>query len=160
MLCIIGCGLVCVAFIVMRFVSPHQTKINHHFVMVLWLGSLIGGLILAFLSNIRLAFIAFGSFLWLYYPSFGERYIRDNWARFYGVPIFANQIAQNLGFVLLLTGQILLFFNSVLYGFISIVAVFVAVQVLEYLRRVESKLIEKEVSKDSDYQTPDNEGLR
>ncbi|MCX5632317.1 MAG: hypothetical protein NTW93_01355 [Phycisphaerae bacterium] len=147
MLCIIGCGLVCVAFILMRFVAPHQTKINHRFVMVLWLGFLIGGLILAFLSDIGLCFIAFGSFLWLYYPSFGERYIRDISARFYGVPIFANQIAQNLGFVLLLTGLILLFLHSVLYGFISIVVVFVVVQVLGYLRRVESKLIEKEVSK-------------
>jgi len=55
--------------------------------------------------------------------------------------------------VLLLTGLILLFFHSVLYGFISIVAVFVAVQVLEYFRRVESKLIEKEVSKDSELST-------
>jgi len=121
--------------------------------MVLWLLFLIAGLISAFLSDIRLCFIAFGSFLWLYYPSFGERYIRDISARFYGVPIFANQIAENLGFVLLLTGLILLFFHSVLYGFISIVAVFVAVQVLEYFRRVESKLIEKEVSKDSELST-------
>ena len=121
--------------------------------MVLWLFFLIGGLILAFLSDIRLCFIAFGSFLWLYYPSFGERSIRDMFARFYGVPIFANQVAQNLGFVLLLTGLILLFFNSVLYGFISIVAVFLAVQVLKYLQRVESKLIEKEVSKDSKLST-------
>jgi len=153
MFCIIGCGLVCVAFILMRFVAPHQTKINHRFVMVLWLLFLIAGLISAFLSDIRLCFIAFGSFLWLYYPSFGERYIRDISARFYGVPIFANQIAENLGFVLLLTGLILLFFHSVLYGFISIVAVFVAVQVLEYFRRVESKLIEKEVSKDSELST-------
>lgn len=153
MLCIIGCGLVCVAFILMRFVSPHQTKINHRFVTVLWLGFLLSGLILAFLSDIRICFIAFGSFLWLYYPSFGERYMRDLSARFYGVPIFANQIAENLGFVLLLIGLILLFFNSVLYGFISTVAIFVAVQVLKYLQRVESKLIEKEVSKDSELST-------
>ena len=83
-------------------------------------------------------------------PLFGERCVRDISARFYGVPIFANQTAENIGFILLLIGLVLMFFNSVLYGFISIIAVFVVVQIFKYLERVETKFIEKEVSKDTE----------
>ena len=149
---IIGCGLVGLAFLVMRFVSPHQ--INSRFITLLWSLFLIVGLIFSFLSGLGFGFVTIGCFFWLYYPSFGERNEgRDIYARFYGVPIFANHIAESLGFILLLMGIILLFFKSLLYGLLSIVAIFVVVQVLEYLKRLESKLIEKDIKKTQEINT-------
>jgi len=154
---LIGCFLVSVAFILVRFVSPHLVKMNGRLSMISGLVLLIGGLILVFLSDIRVGFISLGCFLWFYYHSLGDFYTRDIFARFYGSPLFANQIARTLGFVLLLIGQILLFFKSLLYGFISLFGVFLAVQILEILRRIEWKLIKKQISKDLVYKIPDNE---
>jgi len=96
--------------------------------------------------------MAFGCFLWLYYPSFGESYVREINARFYGVPIFANQIAQNIGFILLLFGLILLFLKSWLYGIIGLGVIFLVIQLLKWLEHIDAKRIEKEVSDDPDCQ--------
>jgi hypothetical protein len=151
---LIGCGLVYVAFILIRFISPHSIKINGRLIMILGLCLFIGGLILVFPSDLRIGLIISGCFLWFYYHSLGDRYTHDIFASFYGSPFFANPIARTLGFVLLLTGEILLFFKSLLYGFISLVGVFLAIQILELLRRIEWKLIKKQIGKDFDCKIP------
>src|SRR3989339_1886294 len=133
MLWVIGCILVCISFILMRFIAPHQIKINHRVITFFWFSFLTIGLLIAFLSGISFGFMAFGCFLWLYYPSFGESYVREINARFYGVPIFANQIAQNIGFILLLFGLILLFLKSWLYGIIGLGVIFLVIQLLKWL---------------------------
>lgn len=160
----VGCGLVCIAFVLLRFVQPHPTKIHDHLSptlrqllyyceMVSYWGLLIAGLILSFLSDMKLGLITLGCFLWIYKNSLihsGPSCIAPNWefAALYGIPLLANQIAGVVGLISLLLGQILLFIASPKWGFISVGLIFLIVQSVNQLTRIEWKLISKNVSED------------
>jgi len=92
--------------------------------------------------------------VWIYKNSFIDFNIGYSSASFYGMPILTNRIAGLVGLISLVLGQILLFVTSLKYGFISIGVVFLAVQAVKYLTRIEWKLIGKQVRKDPDFKPP------
>lgn len=160
-----GCGFVCIAFVLLRFVYPHPLEIYNRLgstlrrllidcQLILYWGLLIAGLVLSFLSDTKVGLITFGCFVWIYKNSFIDFNIGYSSVPFYGMPILTNRIAGLVGLISLVLGQILLFITSLKYGFISIGVVFLAVQAVKYLTRIEWKLIGKQVRKNPDYKPP------
>ncbi|MCP4612394.1 MAG: hypothetical protein GY845_27165 [Planctomycetes bacterium] len=156
-----GSGLVCFAFLLLRFVYPHPLEIYNRLgstfrrllidgQRILYLGLLIAGLVLSFLSDTKVGLITFGCFVWIYKNSFIEPNTGYSFAPFYGMPILTNRIAGLVGLISLVLGQILLFITSLKYGFISIGVVFLAVQAVKYLTHIEWKFIERQVRKEPD----------
>lgn len=157
----IGCCLVAIAFVLLRFVLPHpmeicrnNTTLRHVLYysqeVVSW-GLLIVGLILSFLSDIKIGLVILGCFLWVYKNSFIMPVVGDILSPFLGIPFLANPVAGLLGFILLVLGLVLIFIASLKCGFIAIGMVCLIVLIVRFLRRIEYKFIRKRVRKDPDY---------
>jgi hypothetical protein len=162
----IGCGLVSIAFVLLRYIMPHfeintsiMRRVFYHCGRMLSFGFLIAGLVLSFLSDVGIGVTLLGFFLWIYKNSFvglpsGFRFVDSHagwmYARLYGIPILANRFAGIVGFVLYLLGLILMFTASLLRGSVVIVVTFLAVQVVVLLNRLEWKYVTAQVRKDYD----------
>ena len=112
----IGCGLVCIAFVLLRFfftcpkdiwnrLSPTSQTIFFYSQQILYWGLLIVGLVLSFLSDIKIGFITFGCFLVLYYKSI------DYLVSGKGIQLLHNLLAGLAGIISLLLGLMLINFN-------------------------------------------------
>lgn len=148
----IGCGLVLIAFVLLRFfftcpksmwnrLNPTLQDLFFYSQHIVYWGLLIAGLVLCFLSGMKIGLLSLGCFLVLYYKSI------DNLVIGRRIPFLHNLLAGLIGIISLLLGLILLFITSLKYGFIALGTVLLSVQVVKLLMCLERNLIEKQVHK-------------
>lgn len=152
-----GCGLVFMAFVLLRFfftcpkniwnrLSPTLQTLFFYFQQILYWGSLITGLILCFLAATKIGFLTLGCFLFFYNMSFAFPISPGK-----QIPLLRNFLVGLIGIISLVLGLILSFTTSLKYGFVSIGAVLLTFLIVKCLMRVEIKLTEKYLIKYHNY---------
>lgn len=145
-----GCGFVCIAFVLLRFVYPHPLEIYNRLgstlrrllidcQLILYWGLLITGLVLCFLSSIKIGLLTLGCFLVLYYKSI------DYLASGKGIPLLHNLLAGLVGITSLLLGLILSFTTSLKYGLVSIGCIVLSFLIVKCLMIIELNIIQKKI---------------
>lgn len=143
----IGCILVFIAFVLLRFfftcpkslwhrLSPILQNLFFYFQQILYWGLLITGLVLCFLSNIKVGFLTFGCFLCFYMMSSAVFSLNR-------IPLLYNELAGLLGIISLILGLTLSFITSMQYGFIAIGSILLIFLVARCIMRIEIVIWEK-----------------
>lgn len=139
---IIGCSLVWLAFVLIRFLFIYPrwlcSKLGRvfgnlliHFQHILYYGTLVTGLILCFYSGIVIGLIALGWFLCAYSMSVAKFPMNS-------IPLLFNPIAVFVGLTSLILGLVLAFAMSMDYGLGSTTIVlsnFLSVRILMFIER-------------------------
>ncbi len=147
-----GPGLVFMAFVLLRFfftcpkniwgrLGPTSQSLFFYFQQIIYWGFLITGLILCFLSAIKIGFVTLGCFLFFYNMSFG-------FPAFPGkqIPLLRNYLVGLVGIISLILGLILSFITSLKYGFVSVGAILLSFLIVKCLMRVEIELMKKHLT--------------
>ncbi len=143
----IGCILVFIAFVLLRFfftcpkslwhrLSPILRNLFFYFQHILYWGLLITGLVLCFLSNIKVGFLTLGCFLCFYMMSCAVFSLNR-------IPLLYNELAGLLGIISLILGLTLSFITSIRYGSIAIGIILLIFLVARCLMRIEIVIWEK-----------------
>jgi len=101
------------------------------------LGMLIVGLVLCFLSAVKIGLLALGYFLVFYYKSIDDIAFRKR------IPFLHNLLAGTVGILSLLLGLILSFTTSVRYGLFSVVGVLLGSLIVKCLMLIELKFLKR-----------------
>ncbi len=137
----IGCILVFIAFVLLRFfftcpkslwhrLSPTLQNLVFYFQQIVYWGLLITGLVLCFLSNIKVGFLTLGCFLCFYMMSFAVLSLNR-------IPLLYNELAGLLGIISFIVGLTLSFITSIKYGFIAIGSILLIFLVARCLMHIE-----------------------
>ena len=142
-----GCILVFIAFILLRFfftcpksiwnrLNPTSQSIFFYFQQMLYWGLLIAGLILCFVSDIKIGLLTLGCFLCFYMTSLAVFSTK-------GIPLLHNELAGLVGIISLILGFVLSFITSLKYGFIAIGSVLLTFLIARWLMRIEIAVMKK-----------------
>lgn len=147
---LIGFCLVSVAFVLLRFcfncpkniwerLNPTSRNLLFYSQQIIYWGLLITGLVLCFLSSIKIGLLTLGCFLVLYYKSI------DYLASGKGIPLLHNLLAGLVGITSLLLGLILSFTTSLKYGLVSIGCIVLSFLIVKCLMIIELNIIQKKI---------------
>ena len=145
----LGILLVFIAFILLRFffgcpskigvnINPTTRSLFFYCQQIIYLGLLIAGLILCFISSIKTGFVTLGCFLFYYNLSINSM----RWKR---MPLLGNTIAKLLGKILLILGVVLFFTVSLKFGFFVLATVLLIFFILKLLLWIEIQVMKTKV---------------
>jgi len=143
--------LVFIAFILLRFffgcpdrmcnrLTAIQRNLFFYLQFIIYWGLLIIGLLLSFLSSMKLGFVTLGCFLLFYNISIVSFSTKR-------IPILGNLLTKLIGIILLIVGLILYFFASWKYGLISLIDVLSCFLILKLLMFIEMEHLKKSRAK-------------
>ena len=142
----IGIFLVLIAFILLRFfcIYPNRvwdrlTIILFYSQLIIYFGLLIVGLLLCFLSDVKIGLITLGYFLFIYNVSVAS----PTASMEKRIPILGNSLTKLMGLILLIIGLILSFSTSLKNGFIYLGGILVSILILRVLVFLETERIYK-----------------
>lgn len=143
----VGCGLVFIAFILLRFfliypkmwhrLTPILENLFVYSQHILYWGLLIVGLALCFISNINLSFFNFRLFFLCFYTmSLAVLSLKR-------IPILDNELVTIIGIISFILGLTLFFITSIKHGFITLRTVLSTFLIVRCLMGIEIVITRK-----------------
>jgi len=148
-----GIFLVFISFILLRFFFNCPDKVWNRLTLIernllfysqqiIYWGLFIAGLLLCFLSAIKIGLVTLGCFLFFYNILVSP----SSLGRMKRIPILGNSLTRLIGIILLIIGLILSFLTSLKYGFISLLGVLSSFLILRVLILIEIKLMKNRLT--------------